>query len=191
MPRRKQQLKYKNKKSVNKNVDSGVENIDKLLTHVKKEKKAYKNKANNNNILFKASLIIIPIIIVGVLFSGSLSNPQIGNVNPYPERTLPSDMPNRYDQTLTNGPQLEEAYAYATTNPVLLSQLVCYCGCNNAAHQPYHENNKECFYTSTGAYEPHAENCSTCVYIALSAKTLDENAWSPSEIRFYIDSQYS
>ncbi|MHA2105793.1 MAG: PCYCGC motif-containing (lipo)protein [Candidatus Hodarchaeales archaeon] len=169
----------------------GTENIDKILTNINKDNKSVELKKSNNNVFYKATLLIVPVLIVGLVLSNSLSNPQIGNVNPSPDKQLPDNMPSRYDQTLTTGPQLQEAYDYASTNGDVLSQLICYCGCNNTMHQPYHENNKECFWTSTGAYESHAETCSTCVYIALSAKTLNSAGWTPFEIRSYIDAQYA
>lgn len=191
MSRKYNQKKNSNRPATKTQKQSGVENINKILNTMEKDNKSMKLKKSNNTILYKVSLIILPVVIVGLVLSNSLSNPQIGIKNPLPDKTLPDNMPSRYDQTLTNGLKLQEAYEYATSNGDVLSQLICYCGCNNTMHQPYHANNKECFWTSTGAYEPHAETCSTCVFIALSAKALYSAGWAPIEIRSYVDAQYT
>ena len=100
-------------------------------------------------------------------------------------------MPSRYDSSLTQNPKLSTAYQFAAGHNEVLSEIICYCGCNNHMHQPYHANNDQCFWTTSGAKETHAEDCSTCVYIALSAKTLFEAGWTIANILSFINSQYT
>lgn len=191
--RRHKKQKYIAKKK-RANSPSFNEAFNKLESNIKNEKKLI--QVNNNNVKYVAISLIVVISVTGLIALSNI-NPvgqtSFTNTNTGDTLGLPSNMPSKYDQTLTQEPTLSNTYTYASTEAgeQLLSQLVCYCGCNNTMHRPYHENNKECFWTSTGAYEPHAETCSTCIYIALSGKILYENNWTVSNIRAYIDSQYT
>jgi hypothetical protein len=187
--RRKLKQKVKQKNG-SKSIDTV---FNRLQTNIKNEKKAI--TVSNNNLKFWAFGIIAILSITAIL---ALSNFNlVGQTNYSNDKgetlSLPPNMPSRYDTTLTQDPKLSNMYNYAASDAgaTLLSQLVCYCGCNNINHAPFHENNKECFWTSSGEYEPHAETCSTCIYIALSAKTLYEYNWSVSDIRSYIHDQYT
>jgi len=150
-------------------------------------------KKNSVKIGLYATILIIATISTGMFIfanynpvgTTSFKNPQGQTL------ALPPNMPSRYDTTLTQNPKLDTAYQFAADHSEVLSQLICYCGCNNPNHQPYHANNDQCFWTTNGQKETHAEGCSTCVFIALSAKTLYEANWTISNIRAFIDSQYT
>ena len=186
--RRKQKQKLMAKKSSTSDSIDTV--IDKLQNNIKQESKSIKN--SNNNLRYVGLTLILLISFTGLL---SLSNFNLVGQTNFTNNQgqtlpIPHNMPSKYDNTLTLEPKLSSAYAYAKENGALLSQLVCYCGCNNKMHAPFHETNKECFWTVNDEYEPHAESCSTCVYIALSAEILYENGWSIPNIRSFIDNQY-
>jgi len=185
-------LRTSSSENINKKYNGIDESLNKMQIKLKKEKvKGPKN--DKIKITFYAIILIVATISTG-LFVLPNFNP-VGNTNfqtPQGQTLpLPSNMPSRYDNSLTQNPKLETAYQFAANHSEVLSQLICYCGCNNPMHQPYHENNDQCFWTTTGQVETHAENCSTCVYIALSAKTLYEANWSIGNIRAFIDAQYT
>ncbi len=166
--------------------------LNKMSMKIKKEKKKFSSNKQSKKLVFATILVVLSITSGFFILSNfnsvgttSFTN-TIGQTLP-----LPPNMPSRYDPTLTQNPKLSTAYQFALDHKDVLSQLICYCGCNNPNHQPYHANNDQCFWTVTGQKETHAENCSTCDYIALSAKTLYEANWSIGNIRAFIDAQYT
>ena len=166
--------------------------LDKLHGRIKNEKFSSKNQNQIKITLFAVVLIIITASTGFLIFSNlNITGTSSFKNSQGQTMSLPSNMPSRYDSTLTQNPKLKTAYQFASNHSEILSQLICYCGCNNPMHQPYHENNDQCFWTTIGQKKTHPENCSTCVYIALSAKTLSEVNWSINNIRAFRDSQYT
>ena len=187
---RKLHISTNRNKENNKNLDNTLNNLDNLISRTQRDSRLIRPRSSGSGIPLKG-LVAIGLVVIFVLSLSSFFNsPQPTDINPYPEKTLPGGLPSKYDTDLTSKAKLTVAYDFANSSGQVMSQLICYCGCNNQMHQPYHATARECFWTSEGAYEGHAENCSTCVYIALSAKALYEGGWTPQEIRVYIDSQY-
>jgi hypothetical protein len=181
----------KNRTKIESNNQDLSHSLSSLQMNLKKEKEIIPIKKSNP--IFYAIPLIIIILGAGLFAFTNFNLTGNGAVYQTPDGnvlTMPDNMPSRYDTTLTDEPKLSSAYDYAMDHGDVLSHLICYCGCNNQMHTPYHETNKECFWTVTGAREAHAESCSTCVYIALSAKSLTEAGWPISNIRSFIDNQY-
>lgn len=165
-----------------------IERIDSRITQ---EKKQLGKKASPLDKPILVSFGLVTIIMLGLFVAGGLLGSTSTNIENPTSRPVPNNLPNRGDPTLTQDPKLSSAYDYAKANKGNLDHLICYCGCHNPKHQPYHQSNYECFWTEGGTYERHAENCSTCVYIALTAKALYEGGWSSQEVRMFVDAQYS
>ncbi len=64
-------------------------------------------------------------------------------------------------------PAFQEAYLFAKTNPKLLKQFPCYCGCGQSVG---HRSNLDCFVFADGVYNSHGSRCDVCVDVALTAK---------------------
>jgi Protein of unknown function with PCYCGC motif len=61
----------------------------------------------------------------------------------------------------------QEAYLFAKTNPKILKQFPCYCGCGQSVG---HKSNLDCFVFADGVYNSHGSRCDVCVDVALTAK---------------------
>ena len=188
--RRRKRKKSRSNQSVIKHDKTAAETLERLQKISKAKQKEIKGTSLITNKVLVVGLLTSIVFISAFIFI----NTNHGGTSLYtiPEgQKLPANLPSRNDPNLTSDSKISEAYAYALENGELLEQLICYCGCYYPVEQPLHENNKECFWTETGAKDTHAENCVTCVYIALSAKALNEAGWTPQQIRDYIDSQYT
>ena len=89
-------------------------------------------------------------------------------------------------------PRVQEAYQYAHDHAEMLEYQPCYCGCGAMGHL----NNLDCFIQEVDAvgnvtYDSHASGCGICVDIALDVKRMEQEGWSPFQIRLYIDATYS
>lgn len=88
--------------------------------------------------------------------------------------------------------EVQAAYKFALSDPQLLSQIPCYCGCYRLGHR----NTGDCFIKETKedgkvVFEEHGANCGMCYSIVLDSKELYEKGKSVQEIRDYIDDKYS
>src|SRR5699024_846352 len=90
-----------------------------------------------------------------------------------------------------------DAYIYAvdTRNEDFLEYLPCYCSCHQ---EPFEHNSvKDCFLNKDlttdeqFAYDPHGANCGICIDTVLDTKRLKSEGKSLTEIRDYIDENYS
>ena len=95
-------------------------------------------------------------------------------------------------QAVRDGPRsVRESYRFAIANPEVLQQLPCYCGCGGTGHT----SNYSCYANTApdGAlqFEGHALGCSICVDITLDAVRMLEEGRDMSEIRAYVDAEYS
>ncbi len=87
---------------------------------------------------------------------------------------------------------VQQAYQFAATNPELMKNIPCYCGCGDIGHT----SNYDCYVASMDAqgnitFDNHALGCSICVDITQDAMRLTREGKTPQEIRAYIDATYS
>jgi hypothetical protein len=87
---------------------------------------------------------------------------------------------------------VRESYQFASTNPDLMKNIPCYCGCGNVGHT----SNYSCYVESQDdkgnfRWDSHALGCSICVDITQDAMRLLKDGKSPQEIRAFIDATYS
>jgi len=95
-------------------------------------------------------------------------------------------------QAVQDAPQaVRESYQFAIANPGVLRQLPCYCGCGGMGHT----SNYSCYANTApdGAleFDGHALGCSICVDITLDAVRMLKEGRDMSEIRAYVDAEYS
>lgn len=86
---------------------------------------------------------------------------------------------------------VREAYQFAVTNPEILKELPCYCGCGAMGHT----SNYSC-YVQSGEDEPlvfdvHAVGCSICVDITQDAMRLLRDGRSLADLQAYVDGRYA
>lgn len=86
---------------------------------------------------------------------------------------------------------VRESYQFALANPEILQQLPCYCGCGGMGHT----SNYSCYASSSPgnevSFDGHALGCSICVDITLDAMRMLKEGRELSEIRTYVDVEYS
>lgn len=83
-----------------------------------------------------------------------------------------------------------EGYKLAASNPELLSQIPCYCGCANLSGGQAHKSLKNCYINEEGEFDDHASSCDLCNKIALDVKAFKEQGLPVKEIRARIDDKY-
>jgi hypothetical protein len=88
---------------------------------------------------------------------------------------------------------VQEAYRFAATNPEILKHIPCYCGCNAMDHH----HNLDCYVADFEAngqvarFDEHASYCQVCVDITQDVMRLKRSGQSLTDIRNYIDTNYS
>ncbi len=87
---------------------------------------------------------------------------------------------------------VQQAYQFAFSNPELMKQIPCYCGCGAMGHT----SNYSCYVQSVDGngkitFDNHALGCSTCVDITQDAIRMNGEGKTPQEIRAYVDTAYS
>ncbi len=87
---------------------------------------------------------------------------------------------------------VKEAYQYAMQHPDELEKYPCYCGCRNMGHT----SNRSCYIKEIAAngsitFDSHALGCGLCVDITKDVMRLKAEGQTSSQIRTYIDAQYS
>jgi hypothetical protein len=87
---------------------------------------------------------------------------------------------------------LRDIYRFAGSNLGLMSQLPCYCGCDDALG---HMSAADCFVDKwrdarRATWSDHGAMCGMCLGIAQDAMTLHGKNMSPAEIRRHIETKY-
>jgi Protein of unknown function with PCYCGC motif len=87
---------------------------------------------------------------------------------------------------------VRQAYQFAASNPDVLKQIPCYCGCGAMGHT----SNYSCYVSGVDAngvvnFDSHALGCSICVDITQDAMRMIEQGKPVPEIKTYIDQNYS
>jgi len=87
---------------------------------------------------------------------------------------------------------VQQAYQFAATNPELMKQMPCYCGCGDIGHT----SNYSCYVSNVDAqgmitFDNHALGCSICVDITQDVMRMTKDGKSPGDIRAAIDATYS
>jgi len=87
---------------------------------------------------------------------------------------------------------VQQAYQFAATNPDIMKQIPCYCGCGAMGHTSNYSCYVQAVDTSgTITFDNHALGCSICVDITQDVMRLQREGKSTQEIRAYVDSTYS
>ncbi len=87
---------------------------------------------------------------------------------------------------------VQEAYQFASTNPNVMKDIPCYCGCGDIGHT----SNYDCYVSDVDAqgkikFDNHALGCSICVDITQDVMRMLREGKSPQDARVYIDATYS
>ncbi len=86
---------------------------------------------------------------------------------------------------------VRESYQFALANSEILERLPCYCGCGGMGHT----SNYSCYANrnadGTVRFDGHALGCSICVDITLDAMRMLKSGRELSQIRAYVDAEYS
>ncbi len=96
------------------------------------------------------------------------------------------------DYAQESPPRVREAYQFAVANPDILAHQPCYCGCGAMGHT----SNLSCYISDMAldgaiTFDNHAAGCGICVDITQDVMRLLQEGQSQTEIRAYIDAQYS
>lgn len=135
----------------------------------------------------------IPIVWTLILVLGVLVTACGGNLNrqesPKYELAASAELP----LDVQSEPEIvRTAYQFAFTNPDVLTQLPCYCGCSGMGHT----SNYSCYVAGensdgTLAFDGHALGCSICVDITVDAMRMLDEGKPMTEIRSFVDQTYS
>jgi len=87
---------------------------------------------------------------------------------------------------------VQTAYQFAATNPDIMQNIPCYCGCGSVGHT----SNYSCYVSDVDAsgkitFDNHALGCSICVDITQDVMRALRDGKSPQDARAYIDATYS
>lgn len=87
---------------------------------------------------------------------------------------------------------VQEAYQFNTSNPDIMQDIPCYCGCGDIGHT----SNYECYVADVDAsgkitFDNHALGCSICVDISQDVMRMLRDGKTPQDARTYIDATYS
>lgn len=87
---------------------------------------------------------------------------------------------------------VQQAYRFAVSNPEMMKQIPCYCGCGSMGHtSSYSCYIQEVDSNGKVTFDEHALGCSICVDITQDVMRLLKEKKSIQEIRTYVDSTYS
>jgi len=100
-----------------------------------------------------------------------------------------SQMPHEVQEAPSS---VREAYQFAVSNPGVLQQLPCYCGCGAMGHT----SNYSCYLAGEDQngmlqFDNHALGCQICVDITQDAMRLLDEGQSIDDIYDYVDATYS
>ena len=123
-------------------------------------------------------------MIASLLITGC-SNTENQSIN----STLMEQMPSEIQSAPA---MVQSAYQFAVTNPDILTQLPCYCGCGSMGHT----SNYACYIAGENSdgsiiFDNHALGCSICVDITVDAMRMLDDGQSIDAIRSYVDQTYS
>ncbi len=87
---------------------------------------------------------------------------------------------------------VQEAYQFASTNPDIMKDIPCYCGCGDIGHT----SNYDCYVSDVDdkgniKFDNHALGCSICVDITRDVMRMLQEGKTPAEARAYVDATYS
>jgi hypothetical protein len=87
---------------------------------------------------------------------------------------------------------VQQAYQFALSNPEILKEIPCYCGCGGMGHT----SNYSCYIAEDNPgqdieFDGHALGCSICVDITQDTMQMLDQGKSLSEIQGEIDNIYS
>jgi hypothetical protein len=87
---------------------------------------------------------------------------------------------------------VQEAYRFASSNPDVMQNIPCYCGCGAIGHT----SNFDCYVSDVDAqgniqFDTHALGCSICVDITQDVMRMLQDGKSPAEARAYVDATYA
>jgi Protein of unknown function with PCYCGC motif len=142
-------------------------------------KEAFILKFHKRNSIL-AVLLILPLMALFIAGCTASSSQETMAMNDLPEniRSAPAIV--------------RQSYQFATAKPELMKQIPCYCGCVDLGHT----SNYACYISGEDAngkitYDEHALGCSICVDITQDVVRLSKLSKSASEIKAYIDLNYS
>ncbi len=87
---------------------------------------------------------------------------------------------------------VQEAYQFASTNPDVMKEIPCFCGCGDIGHT----SNYDCYVSDVDAqgdiqFDNHALGCSICVDITKDVMRMLQDGKTPAEARTYVDATYA
>lgn len=87
---------------------------------------------------------------------------------------------------------VQEAYQFNVSNPDVMTQLPCYCGCGAMGHT----SNYACYVSDVAAdgkvtFDTHALGCSICVDITQDTMRLLQQGKTVPEIKAFVDQTYA
>jgi len=130
--------------------------------------------------------VLLAVMIISEVILSACSTPQS---NEHSIKLAPlSEMPN----SVKISPEtVRESYQFAVSNPEILKNIPCYCGCGPMGHT----SNYSCYIQSvddTGIiFDEHALGCSICVDITTDTMHMLKEGKSVKEIRVLVDQRYS
>lgn len=132
---------------------------------------------------------LIPLIVSVLLLLSACTNQNSQKENDQIAMAHENELPTEIQEAAKS---VREAYQFAATNPEILSQIPCYCGCGAMGHT----SNYACYVSGKDSqglitYDLHALGCSICVDITQDTMRLLKQGKSLPEIRAYIDATYS
>ena len=136
----------------------------------------------NRKYFFIPSLLIMMIASLLITGCGKPENQSI-------DMELMEQMPSE----IQSAPEVVwSAYQFAVTNPDVLTQLPCYCGCGSMGHT----SNYACYIAGENSdgsfiFDNHALGCSICVDITVDAMRMLDDGQPIDAIRSYVDQTYS
>lgn len=87
---------------------------------------------------------------------------------------------------------VQEAYQFNASNPDIMQDIPCYCGCGDIGHT----SNYDCYISEVDAsgkitFDNHALGCSICVDITQDVMRMLRDGKTPQDARAYVDATYS
>jgi hypothetical protein len=147
---------------------------------------AINNQENVIDMRTKKTLLVLVIFIsLSLLVSGCGEQKTSNNYQLAPLTGMP--------QEVQNAPAtVKQAYQFAVSNPEVLQELPCYCGCGGMGHT----SNYSCYVADNDpdgnpTFDGHALGCSICVDITQDAMRMLDDGKSIGEIQVYVDQTYS
>ena len=126
------------------------------------------------------------VLLLGIGLSAcSGSGADVNTMNMAPLDSLPAEI---QEAPAT----VRQSYQFAVSNPDILTQIPCYCGCGAMGHT----SNYACYISGADEdgntlFDTHALGCSICVDITQDTMRMLQQGQSVVEIRTYVDQTYA